>query len=367
MPDFRNLRFETIAGVLLILILSACSMATPEIRLNAGGVEMRLSEEAPIGFSASLSPDGKHLLTTGFKEDVAKLWDLSKGAQIGQIQEKSISSVMFTANGKYAVIGGERLTLWDVFSGQKLRTIGEDDARTIAVSPDGSRVLTYHKSAVQQGYLSVYNIENGNQVSQWRVRGVVRSAALSPDGRYALSPYMMGSIVLWDVATGRPLTSYSGHPNTFRGHSGFFSVALSPDGKYGLSGGSDGSLKLFDISSGIDLLDIKAHPTFGAVTFAGFSPDGKFILSGGADGLVKQWDARSGAEIRTYRVLSSGKFAVGIVYAALTADGKYMVSQSADASGQDMGRLNRRRNGSPGQFYGRRMAGNHLGGLLQRF
>ena len=331
MFDHRNLIFKIVVNVFLLLMLTSCTMATPEIRLNAGGVEMSLKQEALIGKAASLSSDGKHLLTVG-SEDVARLWDLSSGAQIGKMQANSYSPVVFTPNGKYALIGGDRLTLWDVFSGQILRTIGDDDARVISLSSDGTKVLTYHKSIIQQGYLSVYDIENGNKLSEWRTRGVIRSAALSPDGSYAISPAFMGAIALWDVSTGRIISTYSGHPQTFRGQSGFFSLALSPDGKQTLSGGSDGTVKLYDTYSGNELLYIKAHPTIAGITFVGFSPDNKYILSGGPDGLVKLWDIHSGSEIRTYKVLSGSHFAMGIGYAALSSDGKYMVSQSIDAS-----------------------------------
>lgn len=328
---YLSKRIDRALYATLLLCLSACTMATPEIRLNAGGIEMNLKQEAPVGVSASLSSDGKHLLTMG-SENIARLWDLSTGAQIGQMQATANSPLAFTPNGKYALIGGDRLALWDVFSGQKLRTISEDEARVISISSDGRKVLTYHKSAVQQGYLSVYDIESGSKISEWRTRGVVRSMALSADGSYALTPYFMGSIALWDTSTGQAVSMYSGHPDTFRGHSGFFSLALSPDGKYALSGGSDGTVILYDINSGVELLKIKAHPTLGAVMFVGFSPDGKYILSGGADGLVKMWDIHTGSNIKTFKVLSSGHFAVGIEYAALTGGGKYMVSQSVDAS-----------------------------------
>ena len=147
---------------------------------------------------------------------------MSSGAQIGQIPVKSNSTAIFTPNGKYALIGGENLTLWDVFSGQKLRTIVEGDAGAISVSADGRKVLTYHKSLVGQGYLSVYNILDGNKIAEWRVRGVVKSTALSPDGRYALSPFYMGSLVLWEVSTGRIITNYSGHPRYIQESQRFF-------------------------------------------------------------------------------------------------------------------------------------------------
>ncbi len=49
MFDHRNVSFKIIANAFLLLILTACTMATPEIRLNAGGVEMSLKQEAPSG------------------------------------------------------------------------------------------------------------------------------------------------------------------------------------------------------------------------------------------------------------------------------------------------------------------------------
>ena len=75
-------------------------MATPEIRLNAGGVEMSLNQEALIGTSASLSSDGKHLLTIG-SEDIAKLSGFVKGrTRIGKFKPSRMAlwSLHLTGN-----------------------------------------------------------------------------------------------------------------------------------------------------------------------------------------------------------------------------------------------------------------------------
>jgi WD40 repeat protein len=107
-------RFDRILAVSLMLFLTSC-MATPEIRLNAGGMEMELSQKAPISLRASISPSGKYLLTGGYREGVVKLWDISAGAQVGRIQVKPDTHVgiempipvAFTSDGKYVLTGGK--------------------------------------------------------------------------------------------------------------------------------------------------------------------------------------------------------------------------------------------------------------------
>ena len=68
----------------------------------------------------------------------------------------------------------------------------------------------------------------------------VRTVALSPDGQILASGSADNAIILWDVATGRPLTN---HTATVR------SVTFSPDGKRLASAGGD-HVVLWDVSPG---------------------------------------------------------------------------------------------------------------------
>ena len=69
------------------------------------------------------------------------------------------------------------------------------------------------------------------------------SVRFSPDGRTLASASRDGSIILWDVATGRPV----GLP--FQGHSGWvMSVAFSPDGRVLASGSTDTTVVLWDMA-----------------------------------------------------------------------------------------------------------------------
>src|SRR5262249_42356029 len=71
----------------------------------------------------------------------------------------------------------------------------------------------------------------------------VPSAALSPDGRLALSAGRSESSPrLWDVSTGKELRRFEGHPDWV------WSVDFSPDGKRALSAGVDG-MRLWEVET----------------------------------------------------------------------------------------------------------------------
>ncbi|MFP4575509.1 MAG: WD40 repeat domain-containing protein, partial [Coleofasciculus sp.] len=95
-------------------------------------------------------------------------------------------------------------------------------------------------------------------------------------------------IKLWDVQTGKEITTFLGHGASVN------SVSFSPDGKTLASGSGDNTIKLWDVQTGKEITTLQDT----SVNSVSFSPDGQTLASGSAD-TIKLWDVQTGKEITT--------------------------------------------------------------------
>jgi WD40 repeat protein len=204
--------------------------------------------------SVCFSPDGRYCLSgSGTFDPKLRLWEVSTGRclQIFQINKGTVapndphslvfSSVTFSPDGRYCLSGGNDRTvrLWDVFSGECLRTYHGHDRH-------------------------------------------VTSVVFSPDGRHCLSGSHDKTLRLWDVSSGRCL-------RIFEGHNGMVSsVCYSPDGRYCLSGSADKTIRLWDVSLARCVRTFLGHSSY--VSSVCFSADGRTCLSGSADETIRLWE-----------------------------------------------------------------------------
>jgi hypothetical protein len=155
-----------------------------------------------------------------------------------------MSSISLSEDGRWALsgsggFGDENVLLWEVATGQCLRTF--------------------------QGHTAQ-----------------VTSISLSADGRWALSGSWDKTLRLWEVATGRCLRTFKGHTRSVE------SVWLSRDKRWALSGSSDDTVRLWEIASGKCLHIFQGHT--GTVNSICLSKDGRFVLSGGNDETLRLWE-----------------------------------------------------------------------------
>jgi WD40 repeat protein len=164
---------------------------------------------------------------------------------------------------------------------------------------------------------------------------VVRSVAIGPDGRTAVSVGDDGAAIVWDVVRGTPLRQGPRQECTV------WAVALSPDpaSHTVLSGGGlparylprdgrpqvpkDFALRLWSWDSGKEIGRLAGHK--GAVTSVAFSPDGSQAVSGSMDGTVRLWDVKAQTEAGC--LTGHGDTVYGVAFAP---DGKSILSASAD-------------------------------------
>lgn len=114
------------------------------------GLPVEVIPNVPGGAdSVALSPD-ERLLATGQYDGTINLVDMKtrRLLRIFQRHSKSVSSVMFLADGKQVLSASDDMTikLWDVETGRLIRTTELKTSMqyfwSIALSPDGTRALS---------------------------------------------------------------------------------------------------------------------------------------------------------------------------------------------------------------------------------
>lgn len=139
--------------------------------------------------------------------------------------------------------------------------------------------------------------------------GWVTTAAITPDGRLAVSGGVDQSVQVWDLASGQRVKLLKGHSGWIRG------IALTADGRRTVSVSSDLTLRIWDIESGECLRIITGLSDSRVLAI---TPDGGRAISRGDTRSLRVWDLESGSCVKAI------EFQIDeITDAALTPDGRF--------------------------------------------
>ncbi len=119
----------------------------------------------------------------------------------------------------------------------------------------------------------------------------VDAVAISADGR-RLASVSLHEVSVWDLADGRKLRT-STWPSA-----GLGSVAFSPDGRTLATGISDGTVKLWNVKDGKGLRTLSGDAD-GEVSSVAFSPDGRTLVASRWNAIVELWDVSGDKKPRT--------------------------------------------------------------------
>lgn len=271
------------------------------------GADQRLrawEAEALTGFQRALpAPEGQLFRDVQYTPDGQELLLLNEAAGVAVHDARSLRPLRrLTADGSdwycLCVLPGRdevaagnahgQIAVWNYRRGHLRQRITLDsDVRIggLAYAPSSGllAVLPHNLSQVR-----LYRVEDGTLVRRIQT-GNQWSLGLAPDGRHLVVD-LPGRLVVFEVATGRPVRSMAGHTGSV------YSLAYSPDGTRLASAGTDRSVRLWS-TEGTLLYVLTGHAT--GLECVRFSTRGHRLFSADSQGGLKV------ADVATQQVLLS--------------------------------------------------------------
>ncbi|KAI5964454.1 SWD3 [Candida theae] len=229
-----------------------------------------------------------------------------------------ITSIRISPNGSLiALATRNKIKLYNLqgqFRGELLgHTKGISDIR---FSPINSSVLASCSDDLTIRLWSIHNpsLSSTSQSSTKCIKIFkkhtyhITTIRFNSKGNLLISGSADETITIWDVITGKILTTLAAHSDPIS------SLTLTPDNSIIISASYDGLIRLFDLETYQCLKTLTTSTSHGTATSSlstadlqNFpvanveqSPNGKYILSTSLDGVVRLWDYMSNKVVKTF-------------------------------------------------------------------
>jgi hypothetical protein len=186
----------------------------------------------------ALSADGQRALAA-YEKSALIVWDLQSKAMVKTLKDVQFYAVDISPDGRQAVIGTYegKLFVWDIDGDASPREIGTQQGGVfaIAVTPDGKHFIA---GGGGDCVLRLRDIATGDEVRAFAFHNApITRLAVSADGKHVVSGSLDNTSRVWDVETGKPVTTLD-QSNVVR------AVAFAADGAI-LTAGDDRTIRLW--------------------------------------------------------------------------------------------------------------------------
>ena len=289
-------------------------------------------------------------------DGTTRVWNLppNRSPQVFGLHNQSIFSLAYSPDGKYLAVGtgnpsvlptendnvsdslGGFVHIWEITSGELVRTFRADDWRVLVLAfttmgPDRSRLRL-----ITGGYdsrLKVWDALTEGEplimkgLSSVNLKSAIGALAVSPNGNFLAAGFGIPTyrqqdypqiVKIWNLRTGFEVARLNGHSNTICG------IAFSPDGRLLATAGDDHKVILWSTKNWKPL-DVRTQQGKDRIKCVAFSKDGQSIVAGDASGIVTIWNTESGSRTHLLRGHADAVFRL-----AFSPDGRTLATASWD-------------------------------------
>jgi WD40 repeat protein len=291
-------------------------------RAAADGIQVVFQTgHAGIISSVAMSADGRYILSSGWDE-TAKLWDVASGQELRTLTGLGMTggNVAFVSDAERVVVGDafEGRRLIDLATGTTLRELGSLNAPA-AISGNGRYAAVADESTPSGGrriassasLISIHDLARDQVVATLSMQGRAAPITVSDDGRSVLVRRLdftlrgpvapLWQIEIWDVSAKKPRSTFP-----LEGIEGQAPV-LSPDGRLLATSTLTGNVKIYSTASGKQQLELSAGdvPATPIASTLVFSRDGRLLASAAQTGPGSMRDGARVWEIASGRAVTS--------------------------------------------------------------
>jgi len=187
------------------------------------------------------------------------------------------ADVKFSRSGTLLLAGGGRggksgrVLVWDVVTGERLMTIGDEYDTVLAadIRPDQSQIALGGPGRL----VKIYSTKTGElQHKKKKHTDWVNAIAFSPSGGLLASADRNGGITIWDPDNGQELFTLAGHKSSVT------ALSWRGDSKLLASCSEDGAVKLWEMQEGKQVKTWEAHK--GGALSINYTHDGRLVTCG---------------------------------------------------------------------------------------
>jgi len=217
------------------------------------------------------------------------------------------AKLLLASGGRGAASG--RVVLWDVITGKRLATPGQDYDTILAadIRNDQSQVAFGGPNRLVKVVTPGGDLQHKLKKHTDWITGV----AFCPNGKVLATADRNGGLILWDPDTGQELFTLAGHKSAVT------ALSWRDDSKLLASCSEDGSIRVWEPREGKEIKTWNPHPT--GTLCVNYGHDGRLVTCG-RDGAVIIWEP-NGNKLRQLEFHSELP-----LRAAFTDDGKRIVT-----------------------------------------